>query len=75
MSDWTNYGAVPKAGDRIELHPGMDLWMMGDRYGDVIDVRPTRPAAGLESDYAIRVKLDRSGKTYRVNRHQVRIID
>ena len=49
--------------------------MMGTATAMSSTVRPTQPAAGLESDYAIRVKLDRSGKTYRVNRHQVRIID
>jgi hypothetical protein len=23
-------------GQRVELHPGMDAWMMGDRYGVVV---------------------------------------
>lgn len=27
-----------KPGDRIELHPACDLWMMGARYGNVVKV-------------------------------------
>ena len=23
-------------GDRVELHPGCDLWMQGARYGEVV---------------------------------------
>lgn len=29
-------------GDRVELHPGTDLWMQGARYGTVVGVRSTR---------------------------------
>tara|TARA_R110000824_G_scaffold82199_2_gene206146 strand:+ start:3258 stop:3509 length:252 start_codon:yes stop_codon:yes gene_type:complete len=25
-------------GKRVELHPATDAWMMGDRYGDVVDI-------------------------------------
>lgn len=28
-------------GDRVELHPGTDLWMKGARYGVVVGRRPT----------------------------------
>jgi len=42
-------------GDRVQLHPGTDRWMMGDRFGNVTSVR--------KKDGAVRVKLDRSGKS------------
>lgn len=38
-------------GDRVELHPGTDLWMRGARYGTVTMIVPT-PAD------KIRVELD-----------------
>ena len=33
-ADYTS-GQTFKAGDRVELHPGCDLWMRGARYGTV----------------------------------------
>lgn len=27
-----------KAGQRIQLHPGTDLWMQGARYGEIVKV-------------------------------------
>ena len=32
--DGVTYGV----GDRVELHPGTDLWMQGARYGEVVPV-------------------------------------
>lgn len=30
----TGYDGIPyEIGDRVELHPGIDLWMFGARYG------------------------------------------
>jgi hypothetical protein len=43
-------------GKRIQLHPGTDQWMMGDRYGKV-----TRAGKDL-----VTVKMDRSGRSLRV---------
>ena len=40
---------------RVELHPGTDRWMMGDRFGDVTGIN-TKTGR-------VRVKLDRSGKS------------
>jgi len=37
-------------GKRIELHPGMDLWMRGVRYGNIVSVT---------SKGTYRVKLDK----------------
>lgn len=69
--------SVVALGTRIELSPHLDRWMMGDRYGEV--VRFVRKGfrynskLGTERSYwqrckpefagAIRVKLDKSGKT------------
>jgi len=25
-------------GQRVEMHPSTDLWMMGDRYGEIINI-------------------------------------
>ncbi len=36
-------------GDRVELHPGTDLWMAGARYGDVTFIR---------SDNVVSVRVD-----------------
>lgn len=45
------------AGRRVELHPGLDAWMRGDRYGVVTKCG----RAG-----SVYVKLDKSGKTVRL---------
>ena len=38
----TGYAGIPyEIGDRVELHPGTDLWMFGARYGEVIGTRST----------------------------------
>jgi hypothetical protein len=39
-------------GDRVELHPGCDLWMRGVRYGRVVGTSVTR-------DDRVHVVLDR----------------
>jgi hypothetical protein len=44
-------GSWFKAGDRVELHPGTDLWMRGARYGIVTRISLTRQDA-------VRVTLD-----------------
>lgn len=49
-------------GHRVELHPGTDAWMRGDRYGEVIGF--ARSKRGGEVDLA-RVKMDTSGRTLR----------
>lgn len=44
-------------GHRVQLHPGTDAWMMGDRYGEI------RGYVNSANDGAlIRVKLDKSRK-------------
>lgn len=53
-------------GKRVELHPGTDAWMRGDRYGTVIAVG---------NNNTLRVKMDRSGRTFRVPRDSVNVVD
>jgi len=45
--DGNGYGI----GDRVELHPGTDLWMRGARYGTVT-------GSSLTSADRVRVQLD-----------------
>lgn len=40
-------------GQRVELHPGTNPWMQGDRYGEV---------KGTQDNGLVSVKLDKSGK-------------
>ena len=42
-----------KVGDRVQLSPTTDRWMMGDRYGEVVRV----------GRVLLQVHLDKSGKT------------
>lgn len=53
--EWIERGGFPA---RVELHPGTDAWMSGDRYGDIVS---------LGRKYA-HVRMDRSGKTRKVAR-------
>lgn len=50
-------------GKRVQLHPGTDRWMMGDRYGTV------QGLGRLSGTY--RVKMDRSGDTITVSRMNI----
>ena len=45
-----------KQGDRVQLHPATDRWMMGDRYGE---------CRSVTKDGHVWVKLDKSGKLIR----------
>jgi len=47
-------GAPYSIGDRVEIHPGTDLWMSGARFGDVVGMVPT-----LQD--RVRVTLDKTG--------------
>jgi hypothetical protein len=48
-------GSTFTVGDRIELHPGCDLWVRGARFGTVVGLSLT-PAD------RVKVKLDRTGE-------------
>ena len=44
---------IHKIGSRVELHPGTDRWMMGDRFGLVVK----------HGRKYFHIKMERSGKT------------
>jgi hypothetical protein len=53
---------------RVQIPAYTDRWMMGDRYGEVVNIvrdRCEHRASGLGREIA-RVKLDKSGKIVRV---------
>jgi hypothetical protein len=57
-------------GARVELHPGTDAWMRGDRYGTVKGYgRQARPYAdsygAVEEIKPVLVVLDKSGQQVR----------
>ena len=57
MEPFIGYDGQPyRVGDRIEIHPGTDLWMMGARYGVVI-------GSSLTPNDRVRVRMDRKPKT------------
>lgn len=56
-------------GDRVELHPGCDLWMRGARYGTVVGV-------SLTAGDRVRVELDKlPGKRFSAPEDRFRRID
>ena len=63
----TNYGDyfTPDyfaKGERVELHPATDAWMMGDRFGNVTHI----------GRKLVHVKMDRSGLVRRCTRSRGR---
>jgi hypothetical protein len=44
-------------GDRVELHPGTDLWMRGARYATVV-------GRSLTPKDRVKVRLDANGRKY-----------
>lgn len=44
-------GNTYAVGDRVELHPATDLWMMGTRFGEVV-------GTSLTSKDRVHVRLD-----------------
>lgn len=52
----TRNGAPFIIGQRVELNPATDAWMMGDRFGEVVKVGRS----------LIHIRMDRSGKVRRV---------
>ena len=49
-------------GDRIELAPHLDRWMMGDRFGEVVKI----------GRLYLHVHMDRSGKTCHISPENAR---
>lgn len=42
-----------RPGQRVEVHPGTNAWIFGDRFGEVVKV----------GRKLVHVKMDRSGRT------------
>jgi len=63
MYDFDLYTSVDgfTAGDRVEIQPYLDAWMMGDRYGDIVKIGRSK----------LHVRMDRSGRTLRITARQV----
>lgn len=54
-------------GDRVELHPGTDLWMRGARYGEVVGFSLTpNDRVKVKLDKLPRRKFSGSADTFRV---------
>lgn len=54
LNDWLRKGGFAP---RVELHPATGWWMMGDRFGAVVNV----------GRKYLWVKMDRSGRTLRIS--------
>jgi hypothetical protein len=54
-----------RAGQRVELHPSMDLWMRGARFGTV------KKAGGRY----VYVEVDKTGRTIPIEARQLQIVD
>ncbi len=48
---------VFRIGQRVQIHPGLDRWMMGDRYGAIVHL--------YRGGKVARLVMDRSGASYR----------
>jgi hypothetical protein len=51
--------------DRFEIHPGLDLWMRGARFGELVKVTKARtgPHRGREIAH---LRMDATGRVARV---------
>jgi hypothetical protein len=54
----TTGGKAMKIGDRVEIPVWSDLWMRGDRYGEVIAIKVRDHR---DENIGARVRLDKSG--------------
>lgn len=69
MRDYT-LAQVFKPADRVELHPGVDAWMQGDRYGSI-----TRVLTVTDTPYPLyHVKLDKSDRTLKLAADRLRLV-
>lgn len=58
-------------GKRVELHPGCDRWMRGDRFGTVVDVITSKRKAAATR---LCIKMDKSGATIRTTENMVTVV-
>ena len=62
---------------RVQIPAYHDAWMMGDRYGEVVEQLTSR-IKGMNrraSVEIVKVRLDKSGKTIRVRLDDCTIVD
>jgi hypothetical protein len=57
-----------RIGERVELHPGTDAWMRGDRYGEIVAVVERHGRVTC-----VRVRLD-SGRVVRLDPSRVETV-
>lgn len=57
-----------EVGDRVQLHPAMDLWMRGAKFGTVVGRGFKRSHDGIQpfGIPVLKVRLDATGKTVRI---------
>jgi hypothetical protein len=55
-------------GKRVQIPAHTDQWMMGDRYGEIVSLgrkfHPRNNGKLMPARHRVKVKLDKSGKTY-----------
>lgn len=54
-------------GHRVQLHPATDAWMCGDRYGEIVGY--------ISASDCYRVKMDKSGRIYKIAVADVTLVD
>ncbi len=59
-------------GNRVELRPGLDAWMQGDRYGTIVRKLQQR---AWEDEPRYRVKMDKSQRTLVVTESRLTRVD
>jgi hypothetical protein len=62
---------------RVQIPAYTDRWMMGDRYGEVVDKLTSRIRGmnGRASVEIVKVRLDKSGKTVRVRLDDCTVVE
>lgn len=59
-----------RIGKRVQIHPALDRWMMGDKYGEITAVSKKcysfLDPKDLRNGHRFTVKLDKSGKRIRL---------
>lgn len=58
-----------RIGERVELHPGTDAWMSGDRYGEIVAVVEHHGRVTC-----VRVRMDKSGRVLRLDPGRVEAV-
>ena len=70
--------ALDLEGKRVEIPAHTDAWMRGDRFGEIVatTARPQRTPGGFAGiKCCARVRLDKSGRTVKVDLDQLRFVD